>query len=111
MSLQLARANLSHLNGTPLTEDLDAVIAKVAASLPAKTANPLERIVRVFAPVHRGTRSYAGKNDLLRQLRTALLLQLTVKLSSKKPDTIQRYQERSLKLFLSCRTVAGCNEG
>lgn len=86
MSLQLARSSLSHLKGTPFSEDLDTVIAKVAASLPAKTANHLERIVQVFAPLQRGTRSYAEKNDLLRQLRTGLLLQLTVDLTYKKPD-------------------------
>ena len=67
-------------------EDLDAVVAKVAASLPAKTANHLERIIQVFAPLRRGTRSYVGKNDLLRQLRIGLLLQLTVDLTYKKPD-------------------------
>ncbi len=86
MSLQLARSIISHLNGTPFSEDLDTVIAKVAASLPAKTANHLERIVQVFAPLQRGIRSYAEKNDLLRQLRTGLLLQLTVDLTYKKPD-------------------------
>ena len=86
MSLQLARSIISHLNGTPFSEDLDTVIAKVAASLPAKTANHLERIVQVFAPLQRGTRAYAEKHDLLRQLRTALLLQLTVDLTYKKPD-------------------------
>ena len=86
MSLQMARSNLSHLKDTPFMEDLDAVIAKVAASLPAKTANHLERIVQVFAPLRRGTRSYAGKMEILRQLRTALLLQLTAALTYKKPD-------------------------
>jgi len=86
MSLQMARSNLSHLKDTPFMEDLDAVVAKVAASLPAKTANHLERIVQVFAPLRRGTRSYAGKMETLRQLRTALLLQLTVVLTYKKPD-------------------------
>jgi predicted DNA-binding transcriptional regulator YafY len=37
MSLQMARSNLGHLKDTPFMEDLDAVIAKVAASLPAKS--------------------------------------------------------------------------
>lgn len=86
MSLQMARSNISHLKGTPFSEDLDIVIAKVAASLPAKTANHFERIVQVFAPLQRGTRSYVEKNGLLCQLRTALLLQLTVALTYKKPD-------------------------
>lgn len=85
MSLQLARTNLGHLKNTPFMKDLDTVIGKVTASLPAKTANHLERIVQVFAPLQRGMRSYAEKSDLLHQLRTALLLQLTVKLTYKKP--------------------------
>jgi len=85
MSLQLARASLSHLKGTPFLDDLDMVIAKVAASLPAKTANHLERIIKVFTPIQRGTRSYETRNSFLRDLRTALLLQLTVELTYKKP--------------------------
>ena len=76
MSLHLAKSHLTYLKGTPFIDDLDRMIAKVEAGLPAKTANHLERIVQVFAPLQRGTRSYAEKNDLLRQLRKALLLQL-----------------------------------
>ena len=103
MSLQMARANLSHLKNTPFIEDLDTVIAKVAASLPAKTANHLERIVQVFAPLQRGTRSYAGKQASLQHLRTALLLQLTVELTYKKPDadeaSVYRIDPYSLVLY------------
>lgn len=111
MSLQLARANLRHLKGTPFTEDLDAVIAKVATFLPSSTANHLERIVQVFAPLQRGMRSYAGKGNLLRQLRTALLLQLTVELTYKKPDAnkaaIYRVDPYTLVLYELGLYVAG----
>ena len=85
MSLYMAKSHLTYLKGTPFVDDLASVIAKVEAGLPAKTANHLERIVQVFAPLHRGTRSYLEKSDLLRRLRTALLLQLTVELIYKKP--------------------------
>ena len=85
MSLHLAKSHLAYLKGTPFVDDLASVIAKVEAGLPAKTANHLERIVQVFAPLHRGTRSYLEKADLLRRLRTALLLQLTVELTYRKP--------------------------
>jgi proteasome accessory factor B len=78
MSLHLAKNHLAYLNGTPFVDDLDSVIAKVEAGLPAKTANHLERIVGVFTPLQRGTRSYAKKSGLL--------LQLTVSLTYKKPD-------------------------
>ena len=102
MSLQLARASLSHLKGTPFLDDLETVIAKVAASLPAKTTNHLERIVRVFTPLQRGTRSYATKNSLLRNLRTALLLQLAVELTYKKPyaDKAATYRVDPYELIL-----------
>lgn len=103
MSLRLARANLSHLDGTPFVEDLDATISKIASSLPAKTANHLERIVQVFALLQRGSRSYAGKKELLQQLRKALLLQLTIKLTYKKPDankaSIYRFHPYTLVLY------------
>jgi predicted DNA-binding transcriptional regulator YafY len=102
MSLQLALASLSHLEGTPFLEDLKGVIAKVAASLPAKTANHLERIIRVFAPIQRGSRRYTGKKDTLARLRTALLLQLTVELTYKKPyaNRISTYQVDPYTLVL-----------
>ena len=91
MSLQLARASLSHLKGTPFLQDLDAVIAKVAAALPDKTANHLERIVRAVTLLQRGTRSYGEKHDLLRKLQKALLLQRVIELIYKKP-----YADRTL---------------
>lgn len=111
MPLQMARSNLSYLKNTPFMEDLDAVIAKVAASLPPKTANHLERIVKVFAPIQRGTRSYAEKKDLLQKLRTALLLQLTVNLAYKKPDankaSIYQVDPYALVLYEQGLYIAG----
>jgi proteasome accessory factor B len=102
MSLHLAKSHLAYLKGTPFVEDLDSVIAKVEAGLPAKTANHLERIVRAFTPLQRGTRSYAGNNDLLHQLRKALLLQLTVELTYKKPyvDKATKYRVNPYALLL-----------
>ena len=111
MSLQMARSNLSHFKDTPFMEDLDAIIAKVVSSLPAKTANHLERIVQVFAPFQRGTRSFVEKNDLLRQLRTALLLQLTIELLYKKPGankvSIYRVDPYTLVLYENGLYVRG----
>lgn len=65
MSLHLAKSHLAYLKGTPFVGDLDSVIAKVEAGLPAKTTNHLERIVQVFVPLQRGTRTYAGKKEPL----------------------------------------------
>ncbi len=45
MSLHLAKSHLAYLRGTPFVDDLDSVISKVKAGLPAKVVNHLERIV------------------------------------------------------------------
>lgn len=84
MSLQLARADLAYLNGTPFIEDLDQTLAKVRASLPDKTLNHLERL-QVFAPLSKPIRKYGSQALLLRDLRKALLLQLTAELEYVKP--------------------------
>ncbi|MCX5722045.1 MAG: transcriptional regulator [Nitrospirae bacterium] len=86
MSLHLAKNHLAYLNGTPFVDDLESVIAKVEAGLPAKTANHLERISRVFAPVQGPKRSYAKQKKILTDLRRALLLQRTVILDHQRPD-------------------------
>ena len=65
MSLHLAKSHLAYLNGTPFVDDLDSVIAKVEAGLPAKVINHLERINRVFAPVQGPKRSYAKQKKIL----------------------------------------------
>jgi predicted DNA-binding transcriptional regulator YafY len=77
MSLQLARADLSYLEGTPFVEDLDATLGKLRAALPDKTLNHLERLVEVFAPLAQPFRKYGAQAALLCDLRKALLLQLT----------------------------------
>jgi proteasome accessory factor B len=86
MSLHLAKNHLAYLNGTPFVDDLDSVIAKVEAGLPAKVVNHLERISRVFASVQGPKRSYAKQKKILSDLRKALLLQRTVILHHQKPD-------------------------
>ena len=86
MSLHLAKSHLAYLNGTPFVADLDSVIAKVEAGLPAKVINHLERISRVFAPVQGPKRSYAKQKKILSDLRRALLLQRTVMLHHQRPD-------------------------
>lgn len=86
MSLHLAKNHLAYLNGTPFVDDLESVIAKVEAGLPAKVVNHLERISRVFAPVQGPKRSYAKQKKILSDLRMALLLQCTVILHHRRPD-------------------------
>jgi proteasome accessory factor B len=85
MSLQLARADLSYLDGTPFVEDLNQTLAKLRAALPDKVLNHVDRLVHVFAPLAKPIRKYGGQAGLLRDLRKALLLQLTVELEYLKP--------------------------
>lgn len=80
MSLHLAKSHLAYMKGTPFVEDLDDLISKVQAGLPAKTVNPLGRIGQVFAPLQGPIRSYAKQKEVLTNLRKALLLQNTVTL-------------------------------
>ena len=78
MSLYFAKSHLDYLKGTPLVDDLEAVIKKVEAGLSDKVRNHLERIVTTFAPFQRPIRDYAAKKGVLESLRKALLRQLTV---------------------------------
>ena len=102
MSLQLGRAQLAYLNGTPFVEDLDQTLEKLRSSLPSKTINHLDRIMQVFAPITTPLRSYAEKSSILRDLRKALLLQLTMVLDYKKPGMTKpfRYQVNPFALVL-----------
>jgi predicted DNA-binding transcriptional regulator YafY len=85
MSLQLARADLAYLNGTPFVDDLDHTLAKLCTALPNRTVNHLDRILKVFAPLPKPLRKYGCQASLLRDLRKALLLQLTVVFEYVKP--------------------------
>jgi len=86
MSLYLAKSHLAFLSGTPFWEDLEGVIAKVEAGLPARTTNHLERIVQALATLARPIRDYSRKKVVLLELRKALLLQRRITLRYKKPD-------------------------
>lgn len=89
MALYLARSHLAYLEGTPFVEDLDRLIAKVRAGLPAKTINHLERILQVFIPSQRPARDYRAQKDVLEALRKALLLQRRIRLRYRKPGSRQ----------------------
>ncbi|MBI5853760.1 MAG: WYL domain-containing protein [Nitrospirae bacterium] len=89
MALYLARAHMSHLEQTPLMDDLDSVFQKIKASLPAKTINHLERIVQVFSPIPRPLRPYAKHKAVLAELRKPLLLQRRVVVHHQTPDNMR----------------------
>ena len=111
MSLHLAKSHLAYMKGTPFVEDLDNLISKVQAGLPAKTVNHLERIGHVFAPLQGPIRSYARQKEVLTNLRKALLLQNTVTLHHQKPDydepTLHRVDAYVLVLYQYGLYVAG----
>jgi predicted DNA-binding transcriptional regulator YafY len=111
MSLQLARAELAYLDGTPFTEDLDDTLAKLKASLPAKTINHYERILHVFKSLPKPLYRYATSGPLLRDLRKALLLQLTIELKYRKPGSrgaqLYRVDPYALVLYQHALYVIG----
>lgn len=81
MSLHLLKACAGLLPPEPFGADIEAIFAKIHASLPPRSVAHLERIARVSLPRFQGVRTYAGSADLLSELRRALLFQYKVKLS------------------------------
>lgn len=78
MALYFAKAHISYMTGTPITEDLDRVIRRIEAGLPEKTAAKIERMIQVVLPIQRPQRSYAKQAGVLRELQAALIFQREV---------------------------------
>lgn len=81
VSLHLLKACAGLLPTEPFGAEIDAIFAKIHASLPPRSVAHLERIGRVSLPRFKGGRTYAGSAELLSELRRALLFQYRVKLS------------------------------
>lgn len=81
VSLHLLKACAGLLPPEPFGAEIDAIFAKIHASLPPRSVAHLERIARVSLPRFQGGRAYAGSAELLSELRRALLFQYRVKLS------------------------------
>ena len=75
MTLYLCRGQLGLLQGTPFLDDLDAVFARIRASLPPRSVAHLERLAQVITPRFQGRRDYGDKREILEALRRALLYQ------------------------------------
>lgn len=75
MTLYFCRGQLAFLRGTPFQEDLDAIFGRIRSSLPPRSVAHLERLAEAAAPRFQGLRDYAGKGEVLRGLRQALLYQ------------------------------------
>lgn len=80
MSLHLLRACAGLLPPEPFGAEIDAIFAKIHASLPPRSVAHLERLTRVSLPRFQGTRTYAHAAELLTELRRALLYQYRAKL-------------------------------
>jgi predicted DNA-binding transcriptional regulator YafY len=103
MALYLAKAHLSYLTGTPFMDDLNGLIRKIDAGLPAKTANKIEQMVQVLLPIQRPQRLYDKQAGILKELQKALLLQRRVKISHRtleywKP-VVHHVEPYALQLF------------
>ncbi len=94
MAVHLAKSHLDYLRGTPFTDDLDRLIAKVEAGLSYKVLNHLARIHQVFLPRIGPLRDYAGKKTVINQLQKALLLQRTLILIHARPDHDESVEHR-----------------
>jgi len=81
VSLHLLKACAGLLPPEPFGAEIDAIFAKIHASLPPRSVAHLERIARVSLPRFQGVRTYAGAAGLLSELRRALLFQYRIKLS------------------------------
>lgn len=80
MTLYLCRGQLSFLRGTPFQDDLEAIFGRLRSSLPPRSVAHLERIASAAAPRFQGVRDYQGKQQLLKELRRALLYQYRCRL-------------------------------
>ena len=103
MALYLAKAHLSYLTGTPFMDDLNGLIRKIDAGLPAKTANKIEQMVQVLLPIQRPQRSYAKQGEILKELQKALLFQRRVKISHRtleyRKPVVHHVELYALQLF------------
>ncbi|CAH2032302.1 helix-turn-helix transcriptional regulator [Trichlorobacter ammonificans] len=81
VSLHLLRSCAGLLPPRPFGAEIDALFAKIHAALPPRSVAHLERISRVSLPRFQGVRDYSGCEDLLAELRRALLYQYRIRIS------------------------------
>lgn len=81
VSLHLLRSCAGLLPSRPFGAEIDALFAKIHAALPPRSVAHLERISRVSLPRFQGVRDYSGCEELLAELRRALLYQYRLRIS------------------------------
>ena len=72
LALHAAQAALGGLGGTPIHDDLQAVVLKIRGFLSPRHNGGLDAIARVFATHVRGHVDYAPQQDLIDQLADAI---------------------------------------
>lgn len=75
MTLYLCRGQLEFLQGTPFSDDLEAIFARLRSLLPPRNVAHLERIAEAFSPRFQGYKDYSSQRQILVDLRQALLKQ------------------------------------
>jgi len=75
MTLYLCRGQLEFLKGTPFQEDLEAIFGRIRSSMSPRSVAHLERIAEASAPRFLGIKDYSRQNQVLKDLRQALLKQ------------------------------------
>ncbi|MBD1400916.1 transcriptional regulator [Pelobacter sp. M08fum] len=75
MTLYLCRGQLEFLQGTPFSEDLEAIFSRLRSMLPPRSIAHLERIAEAFSPRFQGYKDYSSQRQILVDLRQALLKQ------------------------------------
>ncbi len=72
LAIYAAHAALVGIAGTPIHEDLSAVITKIRGLMSKHHNGGLESLVRVFAPHPRGTVDYAAQHEIIDDLVDAI---------------------------------------
>lgn len=81
VSLHLLRSCAGLLPAKPFGAEIDALFAKIHAALPPRYVAHLEKINRVSLQRLQGVRDYSGSEDILSDIRQALLYQYRVVIS------------------------------
>src|SRR6266581_652941 len=101
LALYALRGNLGIYQGTDIAEGIDSAFAKLGLILPPEMRKALERYATLFIPTCKGTKSYAGKEEIIDDLHYAMLNNLTCTISyhSFSDDTVKRFNVNPLHFF------------
>lgn len=101
LALYALRGNLGIYRGTGIEEGIDSAFAKLGLILPPGMRKALERYAALFVPTAKGTKNYAGKEEIIDDLHYAMLndLTCTVTYHSFADDTVKKFNVNPLHFF------------